>query len=112
MIDIPALRYDASGLVTVVVQDATSGAVLMVAHMNEAAWRATLESGRATFYSRSRAALWEKGATSGNVMHVREARIDCDRDSVLLKVDADGPACHTGAISCFFEPVPMVSDRS
>jgi phosphoribosyl-AMP cyclohydrolase len=97
------LRYDAAGLVTAVVQDATSGAVLMVAHMNEEAWRATLASGLATFYSRSRGRLWQKGESSGNVLRVREAWVDCDRDALLLKVDAAGPACHTGAVSCFFE---------
>lgn len=92
--------FDA-GLVTAVVQDGSSLQVLMVAHMNRAAWHATLETGRATFYSRSRRRLWEKGATSGNVLHVREVRVDCDRDAVLLTVDAAGPACHTGQPSCF-----------
>jgi phosphoribosyl-AMP cyclohydrolase len=93
------------GLVTAVVQDAATGEVLMVAHMNSEAWEATLKNRRATFYSRSRARLWEKGEMSGNVMHVREIRVDCDRDVVLLKVHADGPACHTGERSCFFTEV-------
>jgi phosphoribosyl-AMP cyclohydrolase len=93
------------GLVTAVVQDAMTGEVLMVAHMNRAAWEATLTNRRATFYSRSRARLWEKGELSGNTMHVREIRVDCDRDVVLLKVHADGPACHTGERSCFFTEV-------
>lgn len=90
------------GLVTAVVQDATSGEVLLVAHMNRDAWEATLRTRRATFFSRSRQRLWEKGETSGNSLHVREVRVDCDADSVVLKVDADGPACHTGERSCFF----------
>ena len=94
-------RFD-SGLVTAVVQDASSGEVLMVAHMDEAAWNATLTSGDATFFSRSRQRLWRKGEASGNVMRVREVWVDCDADAVLLKVDAAGPACHTGAPSCFF----------
>jgi phosphoribosyl-AMP cyclohydrolase len=94
--------FGADGLVTAVVQDATTSEVLMVAHMNRAAWEATVASGHATFFSRSRQRLWEKGETSGNTMHVREIRLDCDADSVLLRVHPDGPACHTGARSCFF----------
>jgi phosphoribosyl-AMP cyclohydrolase len=103
--DRPTPHFGDDGLVTAVVQDATTLEVLMVAHMNEAAWDAMLRRGRATFFSRSRQRLWEKGETSGNTMHVREVRIDCDGDSVLLRVDADGPACHTGERSCFFTSV-------
>jgi phosphoribosyl-AMP cyclohydrolase len=103
--DQPKPHFGEDGLVTAVVQDATSSEVLMVAHMNEAAWEATLRRGRATFFSRSRQRLWEKGETSGNSMQVREIRIDCDGDSVLLRVDADGPACHTGERTCFFTSV-------
>ena len=98
-------RFGADGLVTAVVQDATTSEVLMVAHMNRAAWEATVQSRRATFFSRSRQRLWEKGETSGNTMHVREIRLDCDGDAVLLRVDASGPACHTGERSCFFTTV-------
>jgi phosphoribosyl-AMP cyclohydrolase len=98
-------RFGDDGLVTAVVQDATTSEVLMVAHMNEAAWDATLRRGRATFFSRSRQRLWEKGETSGNTMHVREMRIDCDGDSVLLLVHPDGPACHTGERTCFFTSI-------
>lgn len=102
----PALpRFEGDGLVTAVVQDATSGEVLMVAHMNRDAWEATRRTGRATFFSRSRGRLWEKGETSGNTMHVREIRVDCDEDAVLLTVDADGPACHTGERTCFHRRV-------
>lgn len=95
-------EFGPDGLVTAVVQDATSGEVLMLAHMNREAYEATRSSKRATFYSRSRQRLWEKGETSGNVMHVREMRVDCDGDAVLLSVDADGPACHTGERTCFY----------
>jgi phosphoribosyl-AMP cyclohydrolase len=76
----------------------------MVAHMDRDAYTATLATGRATFWSRSRQRLWEKGETSGNVMHVVEARLDCDGDAVLLLVEPAGPACHTGAATCFTAP--------
>ena len=98
-------KWDADGLVAAVVTDATSGEVLMVAHMNADALRATLDGGNAVFWSRSRQALWRKGQTSGNTMRVREVRIDCDQDAVWLTVDAAGPACHTGERSCFFRRV-------
>jgi phosphoribosyl-AMP cyclohydrolase len=100
-----APRFGDDGLITAVVQDATTSEVLMVAHMNQEAWNTTLRSGRATFFSRSRQRLWEKGETSGNTMHVHEVRIDCDSDAVLLRVSPDGPACHTGERSCFFTVV-------
>jgi phosphoribosyl-ATP pyrophosphohydrolase/phosphoribosyl-AMP cyclohydrolase len=89
------------GLIPAVVQDATSGKVLMVAYMDEEAWAKTRETGRAWFHSRERG-LWDKGATSGNRMDVVEVLLDCDFDTVLLRVNAAGPACHTGAESCFF----------
>jgi phosphoribosyl-AMP cyclohydrolase / phosphoribosyl-ATP pyrophosphohydrolase len=89
------------GLVPAVVQDAESGQVLMVAYMDAEAWERTLATGHAWFHSRSRG-LWEKGATSGNYLDVLERRLDCDADTILLKVHAHGPACHTGAESCFF----------
>jgi phosphoribosyl-AMP cyclohydrolase len=98
------------GLLTAVVQDATTREVLMVAHMDRDAYTATLATGRATFWSRSRQRLWEKGETSGNVMHVVEARLDCDGDAVLLLVEPAGPACHTGARSCFIAPPPGLDD--
>jgi phosphoribosyl-AMP cyclohydrolase len=93
--------FGGDGLITAVVQDAATGEVLMVAHMNREAWDATLRNRLATFYSRSRGRLWEKGESSGNVMHVREVRLDCDGDAVLLRVEPAGPACHTGERSCF-----------
>jgi phosphoribosyl-AMP cyclohydrolase len=95
------LRPDQAGLVTAVVQDAASLDVLMVGWMNEDALHRTLTSGRATFWSRSRQRLWVKGETSGNTLWVREVRLDCDGDTLLVRVDPAGPICHTGARTCF-----------
>jgi phosphoribosyl-AMP cyclohydrolase len=97
------LNFDSQGLIPAVVQEATSGEVLMVAWMNADALNRTRESGQAHFWSRSRSELWHKGATSGNTLQMREMRVDCDGDTLLLRVDAAGPACHTGAGSCFFQ---------
>lgn len=97
------LLLDASGLVPVVVQDRASGDVLMVAWANAEALRKTAESGYAHFWSRSRKALWRKGETTGNSLRVVEARADCDRDTLLLIVEPEGPACHTGTRTCFGE---------
>lgn len=96
------LKFDDRGLITSVIQDATTNEVLMVAWMNAEALRLTLETGQAHFWSRSRGELWHKGATSGNFMNVRQILVDCDADTLLIKVDPAGPACHTGAQSCFF----------
>jgi phosphoribosyl-AMP cyclohydrolase len=94
------------GLVPAVVQDHQTGEVLMVAFMNPEAWETTLRTGKATFYSRTRQTLWTKGLTSGNVQLVKEIRIDCDDDTVVLKVEqVGGAACHTGHRSCFFKRV-------
>lgn len=98
-------KYDAAGLITAVVTDIATGEVLMVAHMNADALAATLEGGEAVFWSRSRGALWRKGETSGNTLRVVEMRVDCDQDAVWLRVEASGPACHTGARSCFYRRV-------
>ena len=94
------------GLVTAVVQDVGTAEVLMVAHMNREAYEATLVTRRATFWSRSRERLWQKGETSGNSMRIIQVRLDCDGDAVLLLVEPAGPACHTGARSCFVAPPP------
>jgi phosphoribosyl-AMP cyclohydrolase len=99
------LKYDAKGLITAVVQDAENDEVLMVAWMNAEALRLTRETGVAHFWSRSRQELWRKGATSGNSLHVQEMRVDCDADTLLLRVLPAGPACHTGAQSCFYRVV-------
>ena len=96
------LKFDDKGLLTAIVQDANTHEVLMVAWMNEESLRLTQESKEAWFWSRSRNELWHKGATNGNVMRVREIFVDCDADTLLLKVDPAGAACHTGARSCFF----------
>ena len=96
------LKWDERGLIPAVAQDDATGEVLMVAWMNPEALRLTRETGEAWFWSRSRAEMWHKGATSGNTMHIRQIRIDCDGDTLLLRVTPSGPACHTGARSCFF----------
>lgn len=96
------LTYDSQGLLPAVVQDAGTREVLMVAWMNAEALQLTRESGEAHFWSRSRQELWHKGATSGNIQKVREIRVDCDEDTLLLLVDPAGPACHTGQRTCFY----------
>jgi len=95
-------KYDAQGLLTAVAVDATSGGVLMVAFMDAEALAKTRETGLAHFHSRSRGRLWMKGETSGHVLKVREIRVDCDQDALVLLVEPAGPACHTGATSCFY----------
>lgn len=95
-------KYDADGLITAVATDAMTGELLMVAHMNAKALAATRATGEAHFWSRSRGRLWKKGESSGNVLRVREMRIDCDQDALWLIVEPAGPACHTGARSCFY----------
>jgi phosphoribosyl-AMP cyclohydrolase len=103
-----APQFGADGLVTAVVTDATSGDVLMVAHMNQEALRKTIESGEAWYYSRSRKQLWKKGESSGHVQRVVELRVDCDQDALWLKVEQVGEgACHTGRRSCFYRAVPL-----
>lgn len=96
------LHWDDHGLVPAIVQDVRTREVLMLAFMNAEALAATQASGEATFWSRSRKVLWRKGETSGHTMHVAEIRYDCDEDTLLLLVEPAGPACHTGAVSCFF----------
>jgi phosphoribosyl-ATP pyrophosphohydrolase/phosphoribosyl-AMP cyclohydrolase len=97
-----ALKFDEQGLIPAVVQDRLTGEVRMVAYMNQEAIARTLETGRATFFSRSRKALWEKGETSGHTLHVRELYVDCDADTLLVLADPVGSSCHTGQPSCFF----------
>ncbi len=97
-----AIRFDRDGLVPAVAQQHDTGEILMLAWMNRDAVRASLSEGRACYWSRSRAALWRKGETSGQVQLLRELRLDCDGDAVLLLVDQHGVACHTGRRSCFF----------
>ena len=100
------------GLIPAVVQDYKTGEVLMLAFMNQAAWEATLATGKATYYSRTRQELWIKGKTSGNMQIIKEIRVDCDDDTVVLKVDqVGGAACHTGHKSCFYKKVEDGSIR-
>ncbi|WOF45163.1 phosphoribosyl-AMP cyclohydrolase [Sphingopyxis indica] len=98
-------RFDAAGLVTAIVVDADTRALLMVAHMNAEAIERTRATGQAHFWSRSRRALWRKGETSGNGLNVAEMRVDCDQDALLLVVHPAGPACHTGRRSCFYRRI-------
>jgi phosphoribosyl-AMP cyclohydrolase len=100
--DFSQVKFDEKGLVPVIAQDARTGRVLMMAWANAEALALTESKGLATWWSRSRNELWTKGATSGNTLHVTEILIDCDGDTLIYKVRADGPACHTGHESCFF----------
>jgi phosphoribosyl-AMP cyclohydrolase len=96
------IQYDINGLIPAIVQDVNTNEVLMLAYMNAEALRLTIESGETWFWSRSRAELWHKGATSGNTQRVVEVRVDCDSDTLLVLVDPAGPACHTGNQTCFY----------
>ena len=104
------IDFGDDGLVPAVAQDVDEGDVLMLAYVSPEALRLTLETGRAHYYSRSREALWEKGATSGNTQAVRDVRVDCDADTLLYLVEQDGGACHTGYRSCFHRSVEAVAD--
>ncbi len=103
-------RFDADGLIAAIAQDAETGEVLMLAWMNAEALAATLKTGRATYFSRSRAQLWVKGETSGHTQEVVELRVDCDQDAVLLKVRQRGGACHTGRASCFYRSASAIGE--
>lgn len=96
------LKFDQAGLITCIVQDSQSRQVLMVAWMNAEALQLTLDTGEAHFWSRSRKQLWHKGETSGNTMKIHSILVDCDQDTLLLLVTPNGPACHTGATTCFY----------
>jgi phosphoribosyl-AMP cyclohydrolase len=106
-----APKFDAEGLLTCVTADAATGEVLMVAHMNAEALIRTIETGEAWYFSRSRQTLWRKGETSGHSQRVVEMRVDCDQDTVLIRVEQQGGACHTGRRSCFYRAVPLGSKR-
>jgi len=105
MVDIDEIRFDENGLIPVIVVDAKTGAVLTLAYMNAESLKISIDEGRTCFWSRSRNELWRKGETSGNVQHIVSIKTDCDRDALTVTVDKEGPACHTGAESCFFEDV-------
>ncbi|MFC4775694.1 bifunctional phosphoribosyl-AMP cyclohydrolase/phosphoribosyl-ATP diphosphatase HisIE [Paenibacillus sp. GCM10023252] len=101
------IKWDSNGLVPAIVQDAVSKEVLMMAYMNEESLRLSIESGDTWFWSRSRSELWHKGATSGHTQRIRSMSYDCDGDTLLVKVEQQGPACHTGRYSCFFHPIQV-----
>ena len=111
MIDVKELKFDANGLIPAIVVDAKSKEVLTVAYMNEESLNITLQEKKTCFFSRSRQALWRKGETSGNFQHVVSITADCDKDALVVKVDKEGPACHTGAESCFFNPLFINEER-
>lgn len=102
---IVALPWNADGLLPAIAQQYDSGEVLMMAWMNETALRETLDTGRVCYWSRSRQSLWRKGESSGQTQQLKELRLDCDGDTILLKVDQTGPACHTGRRDCFYNKV-------
>ncbi|MGL4408784.1 MAG: phosphoribosyl-AMP cyclohydrolase [Zoogloea sp.] len=106
-----ALTFDAQGLLPVIAQQFNTGQVLMLAWMNRTALEETLHSGQACYWSRSRQTLWRKGATSGCIQRVREVRLDCDGDALLLQVDQQGPACHTGRPACFYHQLDQTGLR-
>ena len=103
---IDKVSFDSDGLVPAIAQCARTGDVLMMAWMSRESLAITLETGKVTYWSRSRGELWEKGATSGNTQRLVSASLDCDGDTILLRVEQKGPACHTGEESCFFRPLP------
>ncbi|MEM6306772.1 MAG: phosphoribosyl-AMP cyclohydrolase [Pseudomonadota bacterium] len=105
MFDPETLTYNAAGLIPAIAQDAKTGEVLMMAWMNASAVQKTLDTGRVTYWSRSRQAFWVKGESSGHVQTLVDMRVDCDRDCLLLQVDQIGPACHTNRRSCFYTQV-------
>ncbi len=105
MFDLETLRWNATGLVPAIAQDAENGAVLMMAWMNRESLAATLETGEVTYWSRSRAELWRKGATSGHLQTLVSMAIDCDRDCLLMQVRQVGAACHTGRRHCFYTEI-------
>lgn len=108
--ELPELKYDERGLIPAIAQDATTGQILMQAYMNEEALRMTIETGFVHYYSRSRQALWRKGETSGNQQILRKILVDCDLDSLVVKVDQTGPACHTGEQTCFYRELNGVGE--
>lgn len=102
MVSLDNLKWDKDGLIPAIVQDVTTKQVLMMAYMNAESLRQTVEIGETVFWSRSRSEIWHKGATSGNTQKVVSIAVDCDEDTLLILVNPNGPACHTGAVSCFF----------
>ena len=112
MINIDELKFDDRGLIPAIVVDALSKKVLTLAYMNRESLEISMEKGLTCFYSRSRQELWLKGETSGNYQHIVSITADCDKDALVVMVEKDGPACHTGSESCFFEPVYAAEDKN
>lgn len=112
MIKVEELKFDKDGLIPAVVVDVITKEVLTVAYMNKESLEITMKERRTCFWSRSRQELWRKGETSGNVQHVVSITADCDKDALVVKVEKDGPACHTGAESCFFNPLYINEEKS
>ena len=111
MIEVKELKFNEQGLIPAIVVDAVSKEVLTLAYMNEESLAITMQERKTCFYSRSRQELWRKGETSGNYQHVVSITADCDKDALVVKVEKDGPACHTGAESCFFQPLYIDEER-
>lgn len=105
-----SIHFNEKGLVPAIVQDVETGTVLMLAYMNAEAIEKTIATSEAHFWSRSRQVLWHKGSTSGNTQHVVDIRLDCDQDTLLLRVNPAGPACHTGHVTCFFQRYDRVNN--
>lgn len=112
MIDIETLKFDEQGLIPAIVQDAVTKQVLTLAYMNRESLKISMEKGLTCFWSRSRQELWLKGETSGNYQHIVSITADCDNDALVVSVEPDGPACHTGTVSCFTRPVWESEERS
>ena len=112
MVEVEQLKFDEKGLIPAIVVDAISGDVLTLAYMNKESLQITLEQKKTCFFSRSRQKLWLKGETSGNYQHVTSITADCDKDALVVKVEKDGPACHTGADSCFFNPLFINEEKA
>ncbi|MDZ4672686.1 MAG: phosphoribosyl-AMP cyclohydrolase [Phototrophicales bacterium] len=110
MISLDNLNWDKDGLIPAIVQDATTKQVLMMAYMNTESLRQTVALGETVFWSRSRSEIWHKGATSGNTQKVVSIAVDCDEDTLLITVNPNGPACHTGAVSCFFRDLSKFTE--
>ena len=111
MLNIDELKFDDKGLIPAIVKDAISGKVLTLAYMNKESLKISMEKGLTCFFSRSRQELWLKGETSGNYQHIVSITADCDNDALLVSVEPDGPACHTGSFSCFEKPVYNSEDK-
>ena len=111
MLNIDELKFDEKGLIPAIVKDAISGKVLTLAYMNRESLQISMEKGLTCFWSRSRQELWLKGETSGNYQHIVSITADCDNDALLVSVEPDGPACHTGSFSCFEKPVWQSEDK-